>query len=145
MAQTPPSMSKLLALARSGTRAIPGTSLNDVFQSPHFAFLQSFFATWLKLDLTTLASLLTIFGTLSGALRLVQSFALKLYWWFTKFFTASISIAGNDRLNREIVNWLGVKVLVSSGERILTARTEMVQNEAFHLRKITTERNDYLQ
>ena len=141
-------MNSILALASTGARAATPISLQSILHSPQFGFLRSFFASWLKLDLTTLASLLTIFGTLSGALRILKGFALKLYWWFTKFFTASISIAGNDRLNREIVNWLGSKVLTRSGERILTARTEIVQNEATYLRRMTTgiqERNDLIQ
>ena len=144
MVQPPPSISRLLTLARTGATA--GTSIHEALHKPYFRFLRSFFATWLRLDLTTLASLLTIFGTLSGALRIVQGLALKLYWWFTKFFTASISIAGSDRLNREIVNWLASQVLTrGKGTRILTARTETIQNDAFHMRRTTTERNDYLQ
>lgn len=144
MAQPPPSMERLLAFARSG--AIAGIPIHEVLHKPYFGILRSFFATWIKLDLTTLASLLTIFGTLSGALRIVQGLALKLYWWFTKFFTASISIAGSDRLNREIVNWLASQVLTrGNGTRILTARTEVIQNDAVHMRRTSTERNDYLQ
>jgi chaperone BCS1 len=61
---------------------------------------------------------------------------LKIYWWFTRFFTASISIAGSDRLNREILNWLGSEVLMPKGTRILTARTETIQNDVWYPRRV---------
>ena len=54
-----------LAKAVSGT----GTSLQKILQqsTPGFGFMQAFFKSWLKLDLTTLAAALTIFGTISSA------------------------------------------------------------------------------
>jgi chaperone BCS1 len=105
--------------------------------------LQKFFKTWLKLDLTTLAAALTIFGTISSALVVLKGLGLKVYWWFTAFFTASISIGSSDRLNREILNWIGTQVLTRQATRILTARTEAIQNDAWHPRRALQERNDY--
>jgi chaperone BCS1 len=139
----PLSSVSLRALAKTGAAA--STSISEVLHAPHFGFLRAFFSTWLKLDLTTLAATLTIFSTLSGALKVVKGLALKVYWWFTKFCTASISIASSDRLNREIVNWLGAKVLERQATRVLTARTETIQNDAWHRPTMAVERNDYLQ
>jgi len=78
------------------------------------------------MDVTTIAAGLTIFGTVTGAFRIVQGLALKMYWWFMKFFTAAISIASHDRLNKEILNWIGTQVLEKQGARILTATSEIM-------------------
>ena len=79
-----------------------------------------------------MASMLTIYATLSGGLNDLKKAIFKIYWWFTKFFTSSISVASCDRLNREILNWLGAQVLSRQGTRILTARTENAsQSDAF--------------
>ncbi|CAL3964953.1 unnamed protein product [Diplocarpon coronariae] len=114
------------------------------FQPTNIAFLKAFFSTWLKLDLTTLAAALTIFSTISGVARVVQGLALKVYWYFTKFFTASVSVAPSDKLNREILNWLGAQVLTRQGTRILTARTESVPSPYHWMEDKKTERNDLL-
>ena len=110
----------LALLARASLQRLLDTS------TPGFTFLREFFAAWLKLDVTTIAAGLTIFGTITGAFRDLQGLALKMYWWFTKFFTAAISIASNDRLNKEILNWIGTQVLERQGTRILTARSEIM-------------------
>jgi chaperone BCS1 len=137
--------SSSVALARSSPLGGTSTSLHRLLQqsTPGYGFLQSFFKSWLKLDLTTLAAALTIFGTISSASVVLKGFGLKVYWWFTALFTASISIASSDRLNREILNWIGEQVLARQATRILTARTEAIQNDAWHPRRATQERNDY--
>jgi chaperone BCS1 len=140
---------KLLALARTsliGAATGTGQSISDILESstPGFGFLQAFFATWLKLDITTLAAALTIFGTISGALKDLQGVAFKIYWWITKFFTASISISSSDRLNREILNWLGAQVLERQATRILTARTETIHTDAWHPRRQLNETKKYM-
>src|SRR5262249_30902569 len=94
----------LLSMARTallGVAAGSRDSIQDVLDKnfPGLSALQSFFSTWLKIDITTLAVALTVLGGLPSALGDLQSLLLKLYWWFAKFFTASVSIAGNDRLN----------------------------------------------
>jgi chaperone BCS1 len=132
-------------MARDASRlgASAGSSLVQ-HSAPGFEFLQSFFATWLKLDITQLAAALTIFSTISSAGSTLQALSLKLYWYFTKFFTASISIASSDRLNREILNWLGAQVLEKQATRVLTARTETIQTDAYwRPRRTSHERNDY--
>jgi mitochondrial chaperone BCS1 len=139
--------SGLLALARTSllTGGNATASIQDILaKSPGFGFLQKFFSTWLKLDITTLAAVLTIFGTLSGGLKDLHGVALKVYWWITKFFTASISIASSDRLNREVINWLGARILTRQGTRILTACSEKIRNDSWsYFRKTSLERNDY--
>lgn len=120
----------------NGTQPLPG-SLGD----GTLGYIQELLASWFKLDITTLAVMLTIFGTVSGALKDLHVVALKVYWWFTKLFTASISIASNDRLNREILNWVGANVLTRQETRILTARTEVVESDAYSWTR-KTERNE---
>ena len=136
-------MASTVALARAA--AGTGTSLQKILRdsTPGFSFMRAFFKTWLKLDLTTLAAALTIFGTISSASVVLKGLGMKVYWWFTALFTASISIASSDRLNREIVNWIGAQVLTRQATRILTARTETIQNDAWHPRRTAVERNDY--
>lgn len=132
-------MSGLLAILGAG-----GSSIQDVLEnSSGFGWFQDFFRTWLKLDITTLAAILTIFGMISGAIRDLQGVAVKIYWWITKFFTASISIASNDRLNKEVLNWLGAQILTRQATRILTASSEEVEKDAWHYRRSTRERNDF--
>jgi chaperone BCS1 len=130
-----------LATAAAGT----STSLQKILRdsTPGFGFMQSFFKTWLKLDLTTLAAVMTIFGTISSASVALKGLGTKVYWWFTALFTASISVASSDRLNREILNWVGAQVLTRQATRILTARTEVVQNDSWIPRRSHVERNDY--
>lgn len=111
--------------------------------TPGLGSIQTLLQSWLRLDLATLAAVLTITGTISSTFRTVGDIALKVYWWITRFFTASISIPANDRLNREILNWVGAKVLERQGTRILTAGTEAVETDAWHYRRFTVERNDY--
>ncbi|GAB1320934.1 Mitochondrial chaperone bcs1 [Madurella fahalii] len=117
-------MDSLLALAsaRSLLAGASGMTVEDLEQHiPGFAVLQSFFKTWLRLDLTSILTIAAI----------------------VRFLTASVSIAGNDRLNREVLNWLGAHVLTKNGTRILTANSERIRNEAWHYSRVSQERNDY--
>src|SRR5208337_4072831 len=84
-----------------------------------------------------------IFGMMSSAFPVLQSATVRVYWWITRFFTASISIASNDRLNREVLNWVGAQVLPRQATRILTARTEVLDNDAWHYRRARRSRDDY--
>ncbi|ORY70349.1 P-loop containing nucleoside triphosphate hydrolase protein [Pseudomassariella vexata] len=108
-----------------------------------FGFLQSFFSKWLKVDLTTLAVILTLFGAISSGTQQVRAIALSVYRWITRFFTASVSIQGSDRLNREVLNWIGAHVLLQQETRILTARSEPIQNDAMHFGRGLVKRIDY--
>ncbi|KAK1470311.1 hypothetical protein CCUS01_06413 [Colletotrichum cuscutae] len=133
------------SLLTSATGATDATSqklyqgLNDFLERTAPGF--KFFTTWLKLDITTIILLLTLGGELPRALTGIQKLGTQIYWWITRFFTASISIGSNDKLNREVLNWLGAHVLTRQGTRVLTARTEVIQNEAWYYRK-PIERDD---
>src|SRR3569833_2549256 len=139
-------MSGLFGNARTtllGGATGSSTSIEDLLENtPGFSYFSDFFSRWLKLDITTIAALMTIFGMISGALPMVQTAAVKIYWWITRFFTASISIGANDRLNREVLNWLGAQVLPRQATRILTARSEVLDSDAWHYRRMPRERDD---
>lgn len=115
------------------------TSLRDLFEriAPGFGFLQSFFSNWLDLDLTSLAVALTMFGAISSGTEQLRAIALSIYHWVTRFFTSSVSIPGHDRLNREVLNWIGGHVLLQQGTRILTARSEIIHNDAVHYGRLS--------
>ncbi|KAH8898944.1 P-loop containing nucleoside triphosphate hydrolase protein [Thozetella sp. PMI_491] len=140
-------MSDLLALATNGASLLGGNggvSIQDHLEKsvPGFVTLQRFFKTWLRIDITALFVVVSLLGAASSGFASLQGGASKLYWAVLKFLTASISVAGSDRLNREVLNWLGANVLGPQGLRILTARSETIKNDAWHYRRVQ-ERNDY--
>ncbi|KAF3017717.1 hypothetical protein E8E14_002824 [Neopestalotiopsis sp. 37M] len=88
---------------------------------------------------------LTVFGALSTGSQHLKGLAYEVYNWIVRFFTASVSIPGTDRLNREVLNWIGAKVLVRQQTRILTASSEPIQNDAWEFRRAAIRRIDYHQ
>ncbi|KAK0703903.1 P-loop containing nucleoside triphosphate hydrolase protein [Lasiosphaeria miniovina] len=138
-------MNSLLTLASTTSLfGSGGTPLQEQFEAriPGFGVLQGFFKKWLKVELTTVLTIAALMGAASSGAQGLQAAGSKMYWWIIRFLTASISIAGNDRLNREVLNWLGARVL-SNGSRILTAHSETIQNDAWYYRRVQQERNDY--
>lgn len=132
-----------LAQTTSFLTGASGLSVHDLEQRiPGYAGLSNFFQKWLKVDLTAVLTVATLISAISSSATTLQEAAYKAYWWIVKFLTASISIAGHDRLNREILNWLGAHVLTKKGTRILTANSETIRNEAWGYRQ-SQERNDY--
>ncbi|GKT63078.1 mitochondrial chaperone BCS1 [Colletotrichum tofieldiae] len=127
----------------SGGGDLTSQGFNDFLDrtAPGFRTLSKFFSTWLRLDLTTMILLISFSGDIPRALTGLQNLGTQIYWWITRFFTASISIGSNDKLNREVLNWLGAHVLTKQGTRVLTARTEVIQNDAWYYRK-PVERDD---
>lgn len=121
----------------SGAGGSTAKGLHDFLDrsAPGYGALSRFFSTWLRLDLTTIILLISFGGEIPRALTGLQNLGAQIYWWITRFFTASISIGSKDKLNREVLNWLGAHVLTKKGTRILTARTEVIQNEAWYFRK----------
>lgn len=111
--------------------------------TPGFATLQDFFMRWLNLDVTTIAVAITAFGAISTGTQQLKYVAGHVYRWVTRLFTASVSISGNDRLNREVLNWIGAKVLLHQETRILTARSEVTQNDAWDFRRVAMKRKDH--
>jgi chaperone BCS1 len=137
-------MNSLLALAGTSLLNDRSTSVQDLEQRiPGFSVLRDFFKKWLRLDLTTLLTIAALMGAASSGAQSIQETGSKVYWWIVRFLTASISIGGNDRLNREVLNWLGAHVLLKKGTRILTANSETIRNDAWSYRRVSQERNDY--
>ncbi|KAK1595602.1 P-loop containing nucleoside triphosphate hydrolase protein [Colletotrichum navitas] len=140
-------MSDILRLTKASFLSGGGDPTSQGFHqfldrtAPGFGTLSKFFSTWLRLDLTTIVLLISFGGDIPRALTGLQNLGTQIYWWITRFFTASISIGANDKLNREVLNWLGAHVLTRQGTRVLTARTEVIQNEAWYYRK-PVERDD---
>lgn len=110
---------------------------------PGFDWLQDFIPQWVKLDIRMIAAALTILGMLSGALQFLQSVTMKFYWYITRFLTASVSINARDKLNREVLNWVGAQVLTRQGARIVTARSEGLESDAYSYHRIRQPRIDY--
>ena len=137
-------MNSILALASTSLLSDKSLSVQDLEQRiPGFSMMQDFFKKWLRLDLTTLLTAAALMGAASSGAQSIQETGSKVYWWIVRFLTASISIAGNDRLNREVLNWLGAHVLLKKGTRILTANSETIRNDAWSYRRVSQERNDY--
>ncbi|KAK3944368.1 putative mitochondrial chaperone BCS1-B [Diplogelasinospora grovesii] len=139
-------MNSLLALASTSSLLAggSGSSLQENLEQRilGFSVLQNFFKTWLKIDLTSLFTIAALMGAAGGGLQSLRSGAFKIYWTVIRFLTASISIAGSDRLNREVLNWIGAQVLAKQGSRVLTAHSERIQNDAWHYLRRVQERND---
>ncbi|KAK3680994.1 P-loop containing nucleoside triphosphate hydrolase protein [Podospora appendiculata] len=141
-------MNSLLTLASTSSllgAGTPGVSLQEQFEEriPGFGVLQNFFKTWLRLDLTTVLTVAALMGAASSGVQSLKATGYSIYWWILRFLTASISIAGNDRLNREVLNWLGSQVLGRQGSRVLTAHSETIQSDAWAFQRVNQERNDY--
>lgn len=110
---------------------------------PGLGWIQEFISHWVKLDITAIAAAVTILGTLSGVLQFLRTAAIKTYWWITRFFTASVSINARDKLNREVLNWVAAEVLTRQGTRVVTARSEKIETDAFYYRRTPQPRIDY--
>ncbi|KAK4119667.1 P-loop containing nucleoside triphosphate hydrolase protein [Parathielavia appendiculata] len=137
-------MNNLLALAGTSLLNDGSTSVQDFERHvPGFSVLRDFFKKWLRLDVTTLLTIAALMGAASSGAQSIQDTGSKIYWWIVRFLTASISIGGSDRLNREVLNWLGAHVLAKKGTRILTASSETIRNDAWSYRRVSQERNDY--
>ncbi|KAK3301695.1 BCS1 N terminal-domain-containing protein [Chaetomium strumarium] len=137
-------MNSLLALASTSLLNGGTSSVQDLEERiPGFSVLRDFFKRWLRIDLTTLLTAAALMGAASSGAQSLQDTGSKFYWWIVRFLTASISIAGNDRLNREVLNWLGAHVLAKRGTRILTANSETIRNDAWSYRRVSQERNDF--
>lgn len=127
-------------LAQSRTRGAAPVDLED--RIPGYETIQSFLQTWFRLDIGTILTIAAAMGLVSACAQSLHATGLRLYWWVIRFLTASISIAGKDRLNREVLNWLGHHQLSKKSTRILTAYSEKVQTDAWSYRRVQ-ERNDY--
>lgn len=134
--------SKILALSGAVGGATPTLLSQDVLERsfPGYNFIQGFFSTWLKLDLSKLAAAFVILSAAAGGLQAVLP---AIYRCIVRFFTASVSIAADDRLNKEVLNWLGANVLPRQNTRLLNAKSEAIRDDSWSsYRRSNTSRND---
>ncbi|KAK7961651.1 uncharacterized protein PG986_002476 [Apiospora aurea] len=117
-----------------------GTVLEQTM--PGFASMKDFFLRWLNLDVATITVAITAFGAISNGTRQLRYVAGHVYRWVTRLFTASVSISGNDRLNREVLNWVGAKILLHQETRIITATSEVDQNGAWEYRRVLAKKTE---
>ncbi|KAK1751292.1 P-loop containing nucleoside triphosphate hydrolase protein [Echria macrotheca] len=141
-------MDNLLALAGTATLAGGDSGNSTYFQQfeqriPGFGMMQMFFKTWLKVDLTTILTIAALMGAASTGAQSLQATATQAYWWIIRFLTASISIPSDDRLNKEVLNWLGAHVLPIDGTRVLAAQSEKLQDDSYRYYHRTHKRDDY--
>jgi len=101
-----------------------------------------FIAFFHKIDFTTWTLAIAVLGTFPSALHQLRAAASGLLWWAAKHFMSSVSIGANDRLNKEVINWVGNRVLPRRAARTLNARTEVISTNVPYWRVQTTERDD---
>ncbi|KAH8161544.1 hypothetical protein CIB48_g6708 [Xylaria polymorpha] len=121
----PNNLGSLLALSgASQFSAHAGTTALDMLEMrvPGFKVLQRFFKTWLKIDLTSLAFALALFGAMSSGVSMVKAIGASIWTYVARFFVSSISVSGQDKLNEEVLNWLVDNVLPRRQPRILNAQ-----------------------
>ncbi|KAK4187133.1 putative mitochondrial chaperone BCS1-B [Podospora australis] len=142
-------MNNLVALANTASMitGVGGNGINieDIKRRfPAYDFMERFFRRWFRFDIKSVFVISIFMSAASSSLRYAQSLTSWAYWWVVRYFTASISIPGNDRLNREVLNWVGANVLAKRNARILTANSEKIENDAWAYRQLmtTTQRDD---
>lgn len=131
-----PNMDEFVDMSSSLLRGANTTAplYDTIGKIPGLGWIQHFVSQWIKLDITAIAAAVTILGTLSGVLQFLRTAAIKTYWWITRFFTASVSINGRDKLNREVLNWISAEVIGRRGTRVVTALSEELESDAFYYR-----------
>lgn len=102
----------------------------------------SLFSRWHQIDLPTWTVALALLGTLPAALSRARGVALGIYWWVAKYFLSAVTIAGNDRLNRDVVGWVAGNVLPKRSVRSVTARTEVVHSRDYWPHRTPVRRDD---
>lgn len=79
------------------------------------------------LDLTYVGSFIAIVGAAPAAWRFVRSAWHEAYGWIRQFFLASVTIPGNDPINKNLIKWLTANR--PRQHRTFTGRTEMGRGE----------------
>lgn len=102
----------------------------------------SLFSRWHQIDIPTWTVAIAVLGTLPAALTRAHGIALGVYWWVAKYFVSAVTIAGNDRLNRDVVGWVAGNVLPRRSVRSVTARTEVVHSRDYWPHRAPIKRND---
>ncbi|KAI1875144.1 hypothetical protein JX265_004202 [Neoarthrinium moseri] len=102
------------------------SSIQTIFAStPGLKMLQKFFASWLRIDLSTLVLYITILGYFSDGFSELESIASRFYGLIVKFWTSSVSLAGDEPLNAHVLEWIQRKVIPQQKTRALAAGTAL--------------------
>ncbi|SPO04590.1 uncharacterized protein DNG_07275 [Cephalotrichum gorgonifer] len=122
------------------------TFLNSILDSKSASSLptrltESFFSRWQHIDIPTWTVAIAVLGTLPTTLTHLRSVTLNIYWWVAKYFISSMTVAGNDRLNKDVINWVAHNVLPRRSIRTMTARTEVVHT-GYWANRLPYERDD---
>jgi len=110
-------------------------------QVPGFGVLQKFFKQWLKIDLTTVAVFLTIFGTVKTGAGAVRNISEQLWRYVTRFFLSSISVSGQDKLNEEVLYWVSQKILPQRQPRMLVAQCQQSSGSKYRVLETANQTN----
>ena len=86
---------------------------------------------WMQIDRSTLVAIFLVAGY---AWRPMSSVGNSLYWAIVRFFTATVSVAADDRLNFDVLHYIATTVIPHAGTRILTARSEYIGPVNYHTR-----------
>ncbi|KAK8064698.1 Mitochondrial chaperone BCS1 [Apiospora phragmitis] len=89
----------------------------------YFRVLVDFFRRWVRTDINTLTASLAVIGALKTGLASVFGLLMDLRRYLGHFLTSSVTINGSDKLNREVINWLGAHVLERKQTRSLLAQS----------------------
>ncbi|KAK6818869.1 hypothetical protein PG987_016322 [Apiospora arundinis] len=81
----------------------------------------NFFQRWIRTDINTLAASLAILGGLKGGLGTVSGILTNLRRYISHFFTSSIAVPKDNKLNREVLSWLRAHALEGKQRRSLMA------------------------
>jgi chaperone BCS1 len=138
------SLAQFVGLSRGRlVDGLSGGSVGNLFEHtiPGFGLLQSSLAQWANLDIATIAAAVAVFGAVATGIRQLRRIASSIHLWATRLCTASVSIPGHDRLNREVLNWMGAHVLIQRGTRVLTASSRPVVNEAMRYGELAQVRS----
>ncbi|KAK0110459.1 hypothetical protein ONS96_002070 [Cadophora gregata f. sp. sojae] len=105
-------------------------------------FFRRFFATWLKVDLESLKTAITVGNTMMKLGNVVTDLATTLCSACMELFTASVFIKAHDDLNRDIQLWIGANVLDARSPTSLVASTGDVGT--FETLRFKHDRNTFI-
>ncbi|CRK30619.1 Mitochondrial chaperone BCS1 like protein [Verticillium longisporum] len=85
--------------------AATGSQLLDPW-AHGLSVMKDVFASWSRLDITQIGSLIAIAGTLPTAWRFIHRIWSEAAAFVQRFFLASVTIPGGDPLNASVVKWV---------------------------------------
>ncbi|KAI1105661.1 mitochondrial chaperone BCS1 [Jackrogersella minutella] len=94
-------------------------------------FLKELIGHWVSgLDITRLGSVAACVGAAPAAWRFLRTAWREVYGWVRQFFISSVTIPGQDPLNRHVTNWVMANVVQFRSIRSFTARTQIQAGSA---------------